>query len=145
MKIPPVRKISIPARSEIKVIPADKPGKSIGWTVTEHVGVGVFNPRGVTRLGIINLFSHVFAWGNYDTYYDETDSTYYVINPDAVFNLGPNGEKLPTLIRDATKAKRLADYVFKPDGEIVKDRDGEGPRIFRQMKKTIDVHQVMVS
>jgi hypothetical protein len=41
----------IPVRTELTVLPADDPkNKTIGWTVKEGVGVGVFNSRNLRRV-----------------------------------------------------------------------------------------------
>lgn len=42
----------IPVRTELAVLPADGERKVIGWSVSEHVGVGVFNPKAVTKLTV---------------------------------------------------------------------------------------------
>jgi hypothetical protein len=42
--------LSIPIRTEMTVPPADDPkDKQIGWSITETVGIGVVNPRGLVR------------------------------------------------------------------------------------------------
>jgi hypothetical protein len=41
----------LPVRSELTVLPADaQKDMAIGWKITETVGIGVFNPRGLGRL-----------------------------------------------------------------------------------------------
>lgn len=41
-------KSSFPVRTEIEVLPADKPRTTkIGWTVSEIIGISVINPRGM--------------------------------------------------------------------------------------------------
>lgn len=41
-----------PLKTELTVIPADKTSRSIGFTVKESIGVGVFNPRGMTGFNL---------------------------------------------------------------------------------------------
>lgn len=42
-----------PLRTELTVIPADEPRqREIGFRVIEHVGVGAYNPRGMTHLSV---------------------------------------------------------------------------------------------
>ena len=41
----------IPQRIDITVLPADDPdARLIGWSIFEQIGIGVWNPRGVTRI-----------------------------------------------------------------------------------------------
>lgn len=38
----------MPIRQDIEVIPADEPKRlSLGWVVSEEIGIGIVNPRGV--------------------------------------------------------------------------------------------------
>jgi hypothetical protein len=38
-----------PARTELTTLSGDKPSKSIGWSISEDIGIGVVNPRGVAH------------------------------------------------------------------------------------------------
>jgi len=43
----------MPQRIDITVLPADDPdARLIGWSIFEQIGIGVWNPRGVTRIVI---------------------------------------------------------------------------------------------
>ena len=43
----------IPQRIDITVLPADDPdNRLVGWSIFEQIGIGVWNPRGVTRIVI---------------------------------------------------------------------------------------------
>ncbi len=40
----------LPVRQEIEVMPADEPRRlSLGWVVSEEIGIGIVNPRGVSK------------------------------------------------------------------------------------------------
>lgn len=42
----------MPIRQDIEVMPADEPKRlSLGWVVSEEIGIGIANPRGVARGG----------------------------------------------------------------------------------------------
>lgn len=41
----------IPVGTELTVLPADEPQNPIGWTVREHMGIGVVNQNALTRMG----------------------------------------------------------------------------------------------
>lgn len=46
-------KFPIPLRSEIEVLSADSSkDRAIGWTVSEKIGIGAFNPRGVNSMKV---------------------------------------------------------------------------------------------
>jgi hypothetical protein len=124
--------MKFPIRTELKVLPADKTNQPVGWTCYETIGVAAVNPRGVTRMGITTFF-YLFELHGYYVYYDEIETGYYLM--DELL-------KAPT---SAFEALSKAFYVFKPDGTIVKDRDGYGSTVFSRIRPVIDVHQVMVS
>jgi hypothetical protein len=133
-------------RAELIVLPADRTAqKKLGWSITENVGIGAVNPRGVTKLHISRPFHLLGSILEYDLYYDEIGRGYFLVRPETNFVTDPNGYKIPMVLRDVVKARQLADYVFRSDGEIIKDRDGNGSAIFSEIKDTIDVHQIMAS
>lgn len=124
--------MKLPVRTELEVLPADKPSRTIGWTCTEHIGMGVVNPGGVTRMSITTFF-YLFELFGYYIYYDDVEVSYYLM--DELL-------KVPT---SAFRAKPLASYVFGPDGTIHQDRYGNGLSVWLQIQDVIGVHQVMIS
>lgn len=50
----------IPIRSEITGLPVDKSKNIIGWNFTEKVGIGIFNPRGIKNMGILNTEYRIY-------------------------------------------------------------------------------------
>lgn len=133
-------------RSELIVLPADKTTQEkLGWSISENIGIGMVNPRGVSRLHVSIPFYLLGSILEYDLYYGIIGHEYFLVRPEANFVTDPSGRKIPMMLRDATEARRLADYIFKPDGEIVKDRDGNAAAVFDEIKDTVAVHQVMDS
>jgi len=121
-----------PTRTELQVLPADKSARKIGWVIQENIGVGVVNPGGVTRMGITSFF-YLFELFGFHVYYEEAEPSYYLTN-----------EPL-SVPASAHTAKPHAAYIFEPDGNILKDRYGNGTEIFDRVKDVLGVHQVMVS
>lgn len=40
----------LPVRQDIEIIPADEPKQlKLGWVVSEIIGIGIANPRGVAK------------------------------------------------------------------------------------------------
>jgi len=121
-----------PIRTELEILPADKPNQSVGWTCYETVGVAAVNPRGVTRMGVTSFF-YLFESHGFNVYYDEIELAYYL------------AEEPMTAPITAEGAKRYADYILRSDGKVLKSRDGCGEIIWTLFKDEFEVHQIMVS
>ena len=53
----------MPIRTELTVLSSDKPSdKLTGWSITEHIGIGVINPKGVTGLKFEPTHPLVCEW-----------------------------------------------------------------------------------
>jgi hypothetical protein len=136
-------------KSKLIILPADSPKqRTLGWSIQETIGVGVFNPGAITKLKINEPFKYLFELiirrigsTKFLVYYYETKPSYFLVANTENVVTDPNGNKIPMLIRG--KAKRVAAYIFEPNGSIVKDRFGDGSSVFSQIKNTIDVHQIM--
>lgn len=51
----------IPILTEMEVLPADQPKNfTLGWTVKENIGIGVFNTRGIIGFGKISRISRKY-------------------------------------------------------------------------------------
>jgi len=125
-----------------KVLPADSPKKSIGWTMHENIGVGIINSGVVTRLnlglGLDPIFEIVHpALGDLSAVWNEKDGVYGIIRqtPEVKYPLSP------------LQASQLSVFSFHPNGECVHQRELliTPEDIWGLIKDLVVVHQIQTS
>lgn len=91
----------IPLRTNLTVLPADKPSKPIGWTVKETVGISVVNTRGMLKFNrtllfeLIDSYWKVCVYGYNDGHIlcvvHDNDSGYPLFRYDGTYNFASSG------------------------------------------------------